>query len=84
MEDILGLSRPPTDDATRQVKAWVKEIRGLPEEAVVIVSELNCHEDGCPDIETVIAIMGAGAADAKTKLAKPIGRVTREDIEAWR
>ena len=83
MEDILGLSKPPANDATRRVKAWVRDIRGLSEEAVVMVSELKCHEDGCPDVETVVAIMSAGTSNATTKFAKPIERVTREDIESW-
>jgi hypothetical protein len=84
MEDILGLSKPPAPDSSRRVKDWVKEIRALPEEAVVMVSELRCHEDDCPDVETVIAIMGAGGSQKKVKFAKPIDNVTRKDIEAWR
>jgi hypothetical protein len=84
MDDILGLSRPPPQDSSRRVKQWVREVRSLPDEAVVMVSELRCHEDGCPDVETVVAIMGVGAADTKAKFAKPIDHVTREDIEGWR
>lgn len=84
MDDILGLSKPPAPDSSRRVKEWVREIRALPDEAVVMVSELRCHENGCPDIETVIAIMGVGSSETKVKFAKPIDGVTREDIEGWR
>jgi len=83
MEDILGLGRPAPSGAASRIKTWVRAARGLDDDVVVMVSELSCHEDGCPDVETVIVVMQAGA-EAKTKLPKPMAEVTEAEIQAWR
>ncbi len=83
MDDILGLGRPAATGAAARVKGWVRDARDLDDDAVVMVSELRCHEAGCPDVETVIAVMG-GPAEARTKLPKPLAEITEADIRAWR
>ena len=80
MDDILGLARPkPAGDAGR-IKALVPDRLGLGDEATLMVSELRCHEDGCPDVETVIAVMAGGKDTATWKIAKPMADVGAEDI----
>jgi len=81
MDDILGLGRPAATGAAARIKAWTRAARGLSDDAVVMVSELRCHEAGCPDVETVIAVMGD--AGARTKLAKPMADVTEADVRSW-
>jgi hypothetical protein len=82
MEDILGLGKPVKLDAVRRVKGWVAARPAVPDDATVMVSELRCHEDGCPDVETVIAVMPAGGERKQVKLPKPMDQVTEDDISA--
>ncbi len=82
MDDILGLSRAKPDGSAQRIKDLVRGRMGLGDEATLMVSELRCHEDGCPDVETVIAVMIA-AKDSRTwKIAKPMARVDAADIAA--
>jgi len=72
---------PKSDpEVTSRIKKWVREVMGLPEDVVVMVSELRCAEDDCPDVETVIAVMGEPGQARKHKLLKPASEVTRDDV----
>jgi hypothetical protein len=53
---------------------------GLPDNTVVTVMELRCREDDCPDVETVIGVLGEPGKARKHKLPKPLADVTREDV----
>jgi hypothetical protein len=46
----------------------------------VMVSELRCAEDDCPDVETVIAVLGEPGKARKHKLLKSMSEVTRDDV----
>jgi len=73
--------RPSSDpDVTSRIKAWVREIMGLSEDVVIMVTELRCAEDDCPDVETVIAVMGEPGQARKHRLLKPASEVTRDDV----
>ena len=67
---------------TARIKEWVREIMSLPDDIIVMVTELRCAEDDCPDVETVIAVLGepGSTANRKHKLLKPMSEVTREDV----
>ena len=49
-----------------------------------MVSELRCHEEGCPDVETVIALMHEGAEPEKVKIYKPMAELNLEEIKSHR
>jgi hypothetical protein len=73
--------KPQTDPAAAaRIKGWVVELLGLPADAVVLVTELRCAEDDCPDVETVIGVLGEPGKARKHKLLKPLADVTREDV----
>jgi hypothetical protein len=73
--------RPPAAaEAAARVKGWVREVMGLPDDIVVSVMELRCQEDDCPDVETVVAVLGEPGKARKHKLLKPLADVTREDV----
>ena len=55
---------------------------GGADDVVIMVSELRCHEDGCPDIETVIAVMTPGEEPAPVKISKPMAELDAEAIGA--
>ena len=85
MEDILGLSGPPRGDDAKRIKALVKSTWRVPDEVVVMVSELRCHEDGCPDVETVIALMPGGGKSPETyKVPLPMAKIDDCVIAALR
>jgi len=77
---LFGQRPAPDLEANARVKGWLRELLGLPDDAVVMVSELRCQDDDCPDVETVIAVMGEPGKARKHKLFKPLADVTREDI----
>ncbi len=41
----------------QQLKTWTQEILTLPTDVPISISQLQCHEPGCPPVETVIAVM---------------------------
>jgi hypothetical protein len=45
--------------AANQMKAWVRDALALSEDSVA-VSEVNCRDPGCPDVETAILVMVPG------------------------
>lgn len=72
---------PKSDpEITNRIKQWVREVMALPEEVVVMVSELRCAEDDCPDVETVIAVLGEPGTARRHKLLKPMNEVTHNDV----
>ena len=90
-DDLLGDSvhspRKRGDGSTAAIKAWAKKHWNLPEDTTLLVSELQCGETDCPDIETVIAVLSVDGADKTVKLDKPIYAISESDIEAisiWR
>jgi len=73
--------KPSHDPAvTARIKGWVREIMGFPDDVIVMVAELRCAEDDCPDVETVIAVLGEPGKARKHKLLKPMAEVTRYDV----
>lgn len=72
---------PKSDpEVTNRIKQWVREVMGLSDDVVVMVSELRCAEDDCPDVETVIAVLGEPGTARRHKLLKPMSEVTRNDV----
>ncbi len=63
------------------VKDWTREALGLDDDAIVMVSELQCHEEGCPPIETVIAVMRTGEEKQMFKVHKATDELTKDDVE---
>jgi len=56
--NLFKQQRPTTSPAAiQQIKAWAYEALELPTDVPISISQLQCHEPGCPQIETVIAVM---------------------------
>jgi len=73
----------PTHDpaVVLRVKEWVREMLGLAEDVAVTVMQLNCAEEDCPDVETVVGVLEPGV-QRKFKVFKPLAEVTRDDLAA--
>jgi len=68
-------------EATRRIKQWVASLQVLPEDGIVHVAELQCHEPDCPDFETVITLMTSDPKrDRTVKVLKPVKEVTHDDV----
>jgi len=63
---------------------WTRERFKLPQETVVLVSELACTQPGCPPLETVVAFWTADATRHSFKIFKPVTAITTDDLPyAW-
>ena len=82
LNDILGLSTKPKGEQTKRIKDMVRKAWSVPENVIIMVSELRCHEEGCPDVETVIAVMSDGAEPEKVKIYKPMAELNLEEIKS--
>lgn len=89
MFEDLNNSKPYNSQGTSSalIKRWAIEHWQLPEDTTLLVSELQCGEKDCPDIETVIAILSTANTDKTVKINKPIYSISESDIKAinvWR
>jgi hypothetical protein len=57
------------------------DIFSLDEEATVMVSELACLEEGCPPVETVIAVFRPAMPKLQFRLHRPMAEITAHDIQ---
>lgn len=76
----LFAPKPATDPGIARVKGWVQRYMTLPPDAVVMVTELRCAAADCPDVETVIAVLGPPGVARRHKLPKPARDVTVEEV----
>lgn len=65
------------------IKKWTYEAFDLdPETTTIMVTQLECKEEGCPPLETVIAMLFDGKKDKEMyKVCKGISEVKQEDIQ---
>ena len=76
-------AKPKADpQQTAQIKAWVEHAFALPADTTVLVTELQCTEEGCPPLETVLAILATPGQPQQYKLHKAMAEVTVTDIQA--
>ncbi len=72
---------PAKGEATRRIKQWVEPLGLLGDDGIVHVAELQCHEPGCPDFETVITLMFSRPAQDRTvKIFKLLAEVTQDEV----
>ena len=64
----------------RRIKNWAYELLPIAEDSVVSVMELECTEEGCPPVETIIAAMEKGKPTRQWKIHKPISEITRQNL----
>ncbi|SEL20535.1 hypothetical protein SAMN04515666_10369 [Bosea lupini] len=67
-------------DAAAQVKRQVRELLGLPENAVVAVNEILCADPACPGTETVILVMKPGEKTRAFKVQMGLAELTPEAL----
>jgi hypothetical protein len=68
------------DKRIAEIKHCVVQSLGLDDAATVLVTELQCREDGCPPLETVIAVFSSAGPKLQFKLHQPLDEVTDQDV----
>ena len=78
--DLFGGASKPDAARIALVKQWIRDRFQLGEDCVVMVTELRCTEQGCPPLETVIAILDGPGSRRQFKLHKGVASLTVEDV----
>ncbi len=71
-----------TMEQTEAIKAQVIAQLKLNEDASVMVTELACEDEGCPDVETIVAVFRPAKTTLRIKLPLALADVTAGDVEA--
>ncbi|MGE7368567.1 hypothetical protein ACQKKX_05780 [Neorhizobium sp. NPDC001467] len=75
----LGRRSPNLVAKAGEIKAWIRELLALPEDAVVSVNELSCSLPDCPPKETVVLVMHDGET-SQVSLHMAMEDVTRATL----
>jgi hypothetical protein len=78
--DLFSARSSRSSEKAGEIKAQVAMELGLDHEATVMVSELACMEEGCPPIETVIAVLRPAMPVLQFRLHRPMAEITAHDI----
>ncbi|MBW4621230.1 MAG: hypothetical protein KME17_17960 [Cyanosarcina radialis HA8281-LM2] len=77
--DLFSRELPKADpDKIQQLKTWAYQLLEIDSEIPVSISQLRCHEPGCPPIETVIAVMTNPLQ--QYKIHKSVAEIEMTDI----
>lgn len=82
---MLGLfkRKPPTDpEVTARLKIWVGTLMGLSDQDTIMLAELACRDDGCPDVETVITVIRADRRRFELRFPGEMAEVTEADVQS--
>lgn len=79
--DLFAPRSPRFSTRANEIKAQVALQLQLPEDATIMVTELACLEEGCPPVETVIAVFQPATPKLQFKLHRSMAEITSEDIQ---
>ncbi len=79
------LKRNPAHSAALgRVKEWVRVRFALPDDAAIMVAEVNCQVPGCPPVETAVVFWTDVGDRHQFKIFKPVQQVIEDDLPpAW-
>ena len=78
---FIGSSKPKTDlNKVRKIKEALGETLSIQNNATITVTELTCLEEGCPPVETVVALLKAGSDPLQHKINKPAAEFKAADL----
>ncbi len=81
--DLFAKRNPVKSQRTQGIKARVAELLDLPEDATVMVTELNCQDEDCSEVETIIAIFRPSQPKIQATLHSSIEEITEAEIERF-
>ncbi|MGD1918447.1 MAG: hypothetical protein ACFCAD_05915 [Pleurocapsa sp.] len=62
----------------QQIKDWTYQRLNIDSEITISINQLQCHEQGCPPVETVIVVMTS--PPQQYTIHQPISEITEIDI----
>ena len=78
---FIGSSKPKTDlTKVRKIKEALGENLFIQNNATITVTELTCLEEGCPPVETVVALLKLGSDPFQHKIHKPAAEFKAADL----
>ena len=80
---MLFTRKPPRPNVEkiRQIKQILREALDVRDTAIITVNEITCLEEGCPPIETVVAVLQSNSPTLQNKIHKPINDVQADDLK---
>lgn len=79
--DPLGQARSNSNaEYIQHIKSWTRAALQIDEDISLLVSELRCTEEGCPPIETVIAVLEIPDKPVQFKIHKAMKDVLYDDV----
>lgn len=81
--DLFAKRNPEKRQRAFEIKSRVEDLLALGADATVMVTELNCQDEDCPEVETVIAVLRPGRRKAQVTLPSCIEQVADEEIERF-
>jgi hypothetical protein len=79
--DLFAKKNPEKMRQTQRIKRRIIELLELNDDTTVMVTELTCQDEDCPEVETVVAIFHPGAAEIKSTLHSSVEEISEEDIQ---
>ncbi len=80
--DLFSPRRTADSERTQAIKQRLAKALALEQDATVMVTELECRDTGCPDVETVIAVLRPGRLRLQVKLVGALSRMSNADLDA--
>ena len=77
---IGNSSKRPNLEKVRNIKRALHEVLSLPQDTLIMVTELACLEEGCAPLETVIGLLRPKEPQIQYKLHKAIAEVDATDL----
>jgi len=81
--DLFAKKNPIKIQRTQEIKARISEALDLDEDVTVMVTELNCQDEDCPEVETIIGLFRPGLPEFKSTLHSSIEEITDDEIEQF-
>jgi hypothetical protein len=81
--DLFTQRNPKKMQRTQEIKARVTQLLSLSDDVTVMVTELNCQDDDCPEVETVVAIFEPGKSKIQTTLHSSLEEITDAEIDEF-
>ncbi len=72
--------KKPNVENIRNLKIIISEKYNIPENSILSIAELACHEPNCPPIETIITERNENGKVRNWRIAKPINDIKETDI----
>jgi hypothetical protein len=75
-----GDTAPTPPEHTAAIRRWTREVLGIPEDVMIMVTDTPCADPGCPLIESIVTVFEASETRAWA-FTRPAVAVTKTMIQ---